>query len=806
MRIHTQHRVAQRRLAGWNRRVFRKLPAVFALVLVFSSPVFSEKRMPTSAVLQAVSLDEVLTVSGISEIRTTLPIVAHKDTLSGVYVLQASACADARQDRYEIVFDRNVEHIFGLGSKKPEDKPELSDFRDDRFSVGHYNYPAQPWEADAGRMRTPIFVLPTEGLIVAYLQPQVKQVQLSRAEDTTTILMRKHEDYPEGACAPYIVVKGSTAGIADAYARLYTYLNAATEQFKRPHWNAFGLGWETFPAIGCDTSLAKVETAYADYADNGIKLSFLIVGSGYWNSNNVTGCGPTTRRDVEDPTMDALAVNPNFVSTEALNRFFVELASQDVYPMLGMRHTVPPRNVSRIESLLQSQGQVYLDDNLYYGGEPSNHTRLLNVTSEAVISRYIDLLHAAYGSFKGIKEDEMLIGDQQAFVPTIGVDPSEVQNFADGTLRDVYGKYTSKHDGDFIVDGRNDWFSVGTDIQNGPGYIPGRTPSGYYLKDEIDAALTMVMSGYPHPKIELHRPQSGDPMEIFRGIQALTFMPVTSQSINFTNITDPDLKDAAIYFSRLRNVLHQYAFDHAQNWYTTGVPSLMRPLYIDYPQDERAYNLYAGPVGPARNQFMMGNALLVRPILSASDALQTYLPAGRWKPLLKNAPSLSGGRYITYALQDHKDFPVLVKEGEIFILGAEDESSAINAHVFLEGLSSSKEYSVYRNDGTILARLKADKSGQSIVFTDSISGRTAIAVLDRNGFYTIKVSDLVPTSASPTPSPMPSPTPSPSPTAAPTPSASPAVTRAWLPLLSDGQPAAGDPASGDTRGSQRSGR
>src|SRR3712207_6860708 len=42
---------------------------------------------------------------------------------------------------------------------------------------------------------------------------------LSRSADSTTIVMRKHEAYPEGVCEPFIVVKGSHDSIADAYSR-----------------------------------------------------------------------------------------------------------------------------------------------------------------------------------------------------------------------------------------------------------------------------------------------------------------------------------------------------------------------------------------------------------------------------------------------------------------------------------------------------------------------------------------------------------------------------------------------------------
>jgi len=193
---------------------------------------------------------------------------------------------------------------------------------------------------------------------------------------------------------------------------------------------------------------------------------------------------------------------------------------------------------------------------------------------------------------------------------------------------------------------------------------------------------------------------------------------------------------------------------------------------------------------------MMGDALLIRPIRSGNDGLQTYLPAGRWRQLLKKAASLAGRQHTTYRLQSLRDFPVFVKEGEIFIMGTATDSADIGAYVYLERLSSSSEYVLHNKDGTVMMKLKAEKRGADIVFTDSATGRKAAGAVDEHGFWFVKISDLAPTNT-PTATPASTPTPTPTPTTFPTAAASPppspppaTASRARLPLLFDGQPVA----------------
>jgi alpha-glucosidase (family GH31 glycosyl hydrolase) len=107
--------------------------------------------------------------------------------------------------------------------------------------------------------------------------------------------------------------------------------------------------------------------------------------------------------------------------------------------------------------------------------------------------------------------------------------------------------------------------------------------------------------------------------------------------------------------------LMPYIFAQAIEAATTGVP-VMRPMILEFPEDPTCAYL--------DKQYMLGEALLVAPVFSASTATY-YLPEGTWTDLWTNAKA-QGPRW--YTLHDYPldCIPVFVKQGSILLLGPED--------------------------------------------------------------------------------------------------------------------------------------
>ncbi len=740
-------------------------------------------------------------ITGYSELNLSVT-----NPLSGVYVIKASrfACtigisypnqtiADplCEPDRYEIQYSSTVKNIYGLGSQVLANQVLVTDFLDSNFSSGHLFPPPtiDAFEPDIGRMRTPVFVLPEKNTIIAYLQPAVKRLRLTRdgtnkcPRGYTCLVLKKHETFPEGAPAELVLVKGNS--INDAYTKYYNYLRFQKGlYFKPPIRQAFGVNWETYDELGCSSTITSiVSTIIPSYAtplpahpDLHIQLSSLAIGSGYWK-----GWRPGCPEDTLPPTgpgTESLVVNPvRFIDKSHLQSLFDELLRNGTYPMLGMRHhvisnTYVSTNLQRIEGLFATQGVTnpWWDRHLYSQNFSTTYMALmLNTGSAKVMTAWINLLRndtvyngVLYGyanNLKGIKEDDNGITDQQGLGP----------NWADNRISLSYRAYNDYFHNDFLIFGRNDWFGVGTDGQNTQGwlalnrYTPPSPFGGYKVKYYLDAALAQVVSGYPHPNSVFGVLWNGYGTDIpsstakafLRTNQLVTFFGVTTISRGFWHLTtNQAYQEAVVFYNRLRTRLQQYAYDQAQHWYETGVPWLMQPLFIRWPTDPNSHSLYGIPaqVNSPTDEFMFGNALLIRPVFTDVNTVTVYLPAGKWKRFMQtNTSAITGPLTMNYSLGtdsgNASDYPIFLKEGEILVIGNYTNPAELWAYVFLDSTNSnSSEYYFHRSDGSKVKLQASRDTGVTVTLTSQVSNTITTKPMGDDpygkGFKIINLADL----------------------------------------------------------------
>lgn len=112
--------------------------------------------------------------------------------------------------------------------------------------------------------------------------------------------------------------------------------------------------------------------------------------------------------------------------------------------------------------------------------------------------------------------------------------------------------------------------------------------------------------------------------------------------------------------AKLRYRLIPYLFSYAKIAHDKGHP-VMRPMVMNYPDDPAARDL--------EHQYMLGNELLVAPVLSPDDTVQVYLPDGFWWDYW-TGNCLEGGRFITRQVP-LDEFPLFVKCGSMVPMGPE---------------------------------------------------------------------------------------------------------------------------------------
>lgn len=124
---------------------------------------------------------------------------------------------------------------------------------------------------------------------------------------------------------------------------------------------------------------------------------------------------------------------------------------------------------------------------------------------------------------------------------------------------------------------------------------------------------------------------------------------------------------------KMRYRLAPYIYTAAREAYETGV-SMCRPLYYDYPNDERAY------AAEYRNEYLFGNDILVAPITKPmTDGVSTvdvFLPEGNWYEVA-TGEMIVGGKVVSRKFLID-EYPMYVKEGAIIAEYVDAKTLAAN--------------------------------------------------------------------------------------------------------------------------------
>ncbi|MFN2148679.1 MAG: TIM-barrel domain-containing protein [Anaerolineales bacterium] len=189
----------------------------------------------------------------------------------------------------------------------------------------------------------------------------------------------------------------------------------------------------------------------------------------------------------------------------------------------------------------------------------------------------------------------------------------------------------------------------------------GDTESSWeMLARTIGTLLGMGMSGLPFVGSDIGGFSGRPDAELYlRWLQLAAFTPFfRTHSALGTERREPwSFDEATLDVARktlaLRQRLTPYLYTQAWLSSTLGLP-MMRPLFWANPRDEKLW--------PIQDQFMLGDALLVAPVLQSGAVERTiYLPDGAWIDL-QTGRSYTGPGEVTVGIElDH--IPVLVRAG-----------------------------------------------------------------------------------------------------------------------------------------------
>uniref|UniRef100_T1J1V8 Glycoside hydrolase family 31 N-terminal domain-containing protein n=1 Tax=Strigamia maritima TaxID=126957 RepID=T1J1V8_STRMM len=152
------------------------------------------------------------------------------------------------------------------------------------------------------------------------------------------------------------------------------------------------------------------------------------------------------------------------------------------------------------------------------------------------------------------------------------------------------------------------------------------------IKGVIPGVLQMGLSGYPFVLADPigggDAEQRPEPKLYVRWLQLATFLPSMHFSWDFWSYDNATLEIAKSMI-KLRSTYSDTIVNLAKTAAETGIP-MVRPLWWIAPNDARALQV--------DDQFLLGNDILVAPIVTEKDERDVYIPNGKWNDMVTNRP------------------------------------------------------------------------------------------------------------------------------------------------------------------------
>lgn len=135
-----------------------------------------------------------------------------------------------------------------------------------------------------------------------------------------------------------------------------------------------------------------------------------------------------------------------------------------------------------------------------------------------------------------------------------------------------------------------------------------------------------------------------------------------SSSYRVPWLFDDEAVDVLRFFTRLKCRLMPYLYRAACQAHQQGLP-VMRPMLVEFPDDPACETL--------DRQYMLGESLLVAPVMSHENTVAYYVPAGRWTNLITGQVVEGPG----WQKEKHGflSLPLLVRPNSIIAMGSNDE-------------------------------------------------------------------------------------------------------------------------------------
>jgi alpha-glucosidase (family GH31 glycosyl hydrolase) len=430
----------------------------------------------------------------------------------------------------------------------------------------------------------------------------------------------------------------------DPHAIYAAYLHARNEagyKVMMPKYEAFGVGWEAFGALGWNTNAKTVRDSVDHYLADGYPLRWAVIGSGFWPA----------APEMHETTSFGFWNHDKYPDPRGLIQHFRD---EKLIVMLGLRICFITNGPFAEEGMekgffLKKDGKAEV---FPVAGWPELPHYILDAQNKAAVDWYMSLVKKWQGyGISGWKEDFYGYGGH---------------SLRDDKIDPTNDRLMEQHQ---LVIERNGYLSSNGDLH--------RINDFNYNQDQDRGpvnALAFAYSGFPlvYPDIvggtfgENHFQSTRTPrMETYMMRNAQWAALHSSMGMGEPPWTfKPEVAKVMLASAKLHARIAPYLFSNARRFVHDGYPWTMTPLPIAFPGDAATYGRENAT--DRAYEWMIGDAMLATPLYGNDYETATtrdiYLPAGEWM-------DYDTGRLYT-GRQTLKGFALPVGKTPLFIGGS----------------------------------------------------------------------------------------------------------------------------------------
>lgn len=264
------------------------------------------------------------------------------------------------------------------------------------------------------------------------------------------------------------------------------------------------------------------------------------------------------------------------------------------------------------------------------------------------------------------------------------------------------------------------------------------------MAETIRGGLSFAMSGFAFWSHDISGFESTATPDLYKRWAAFGLLSSHSRlhgsnSYRVPWLFDEEACEVVAHFSRQKCTMMPYLYAKAIEAHRFGTP-VMRPMVFEFTDDPAVPYL--------DSQYMLGEALLVAPILREDGVCQYYLPKGTWTHF-QSGEVRAGGSWQedTYG---YFSLPLYVKENTLMAVGTEDHEPdydyANRMNLRLYQLQEGREAlcQVPDTEGKIVNVIRAKRAGSKITLT-SEKAMTAmtLTIYNETDKFTVDISEGV---------------------------------------------------------------